>query len=122
MHFRTRKNVVQLVRTTYDQANKKPKAVVVGRIPLDNPIISGELREQLSVDEIAEAERWIKYHHLTALLREELAALTLAETMRLANRWFARQGDTEEASVAATNMLLEFQTLRKTLKSKNLLF
>ncbi|MGR8936052.1 MAG: hypothetical protein ACU837_16990 [Gammaproteobacteria bacterium] len=121
MHFRTRKNVVQLVRTIYDQANKKPKAVVVGSIPLDNPVISDELRKKLTGEEIAAAETWINYYHRAALLRDELAALTLAETLRSANRWFARQGESEQACIAVAEMLPELQALRKTLKSSHLL-
>jgi hypothetical protein len=120
MHFRVRKNVIQFIRTNYDPATKKPKVVVVGRVALNNPVIPHNLREALSAEELIEAENWIKYqHHITAL-REELAALTLAENLSLANNWFSRQGESEAASLAMANLLPELQALRKTLKNINL--
>lgn len=121
MHFRYRKNVVQLIRTTYNPETKKPKADVVGRLSMSEPVVTPELRAALTAEEVAEVEAWIKHQHRTALLREELAALTLAESLALANRWFARQGDSAEAGLAAVALLPELQTLRKTLKSSHLL-
>lgn len=115
MHFRTRKNVIQFVRTVYEQETKKPKAMVVGNIPLGKAVIGDELRAKLSEEEIIQAENWIKLHHHSALLKEELAALTLAETLTLANNWFARQGDIEAAHIAAVDILPVLQQLRKTL-------
>ena len=121
MHFRIRKNVVQLVRTTYNSETKKPKAEVVGRIPLNEPAITDELRKKLSAAEAAEAEFWITNQHRMTSIREELAALTLGETLNMANRWLTRQGDTETASAAAAAFLPELQALRRTLKAQDLL-
>jgi len=115
MHFRIRRNVVQFVRTTYNQETKKPKAVVVGSIPLGKAIINDDLRTKLSDAEIIQAETWIKYQHRATLLKEELAALTLENTLTLANNWFTRQGDTEAAHIAATDILPALQLLRKTI-------
>lgn len=115
MHFRTRKNVIQFVRTTYNQETKKPKAMVVGTIPLGRAVIGDDLRAKLSEEEIIQAETWIKHQHHAALLKEELEALTLANTLRLANNWFTRQGNTEAAHIAAADILPELQLLRKTL-------
>ncbi|MFI3154530.1 MAG: hypothetical protein QX199_00090 [Methylococcaceae bacterium] len=115
MHFRIRKNVIQFVRTAYNQETKKPKAMVVGSIPLGKAIISDELRAKLSDEEIIQAETWIKHQHHTTLLKEELGALTLADTLTLATNWFARQGDTEAARIAAVDILPALQLLRKTL-------
>jgi hypothetical protein len=121
MHFRVRKNVVQLVRTTYDASEKKPKATVVGRIPLDRPEITDELRVLLTPSEAEELQEWVSGQHRMTMLREELAALSLAENLELADRWFARQGDSRAAAAAAAAMLQAWQSLRKTLKAKGLL-
>ncbi len=115
MHFRTRKNVIQFVRTIYEQEAKKPKAIVIGSIPLGKAVIGEELRAKLSEEEIIQAEIWIKQQHHTTLLKEELSALTLADTLTLANNWFTRQGDTEAAHIAAGDILPALQQLRKTL-------
>ncbi len=119
MHFRTRKNVIQFVRTVYEQKTKKPKATVVGNIPLGKAVIGDELRSKLTDEEIIQAESWIKQHHHTTLLKEELAALTLADTLTMANNWFTRQGDIEAAQIAAADILPALQKLRKTLNKLN---
>lgn len=121
MHFRVRKNVVQLIRTTYDNADKKAKATVMGTMLLDRPEITDALRAVLTEAEVKEAEAWIEGQYHTATLREELAALTLADTLSAANRWFARQGDSSAASTALASFLPEWHSLRKTLKDKGLL-
>jgi hypothetical protein len=115
MHFRTRKNVVQLVRTNYDAGGKKPKAEVVGSIPLRKPDLTDALRDNLSDNEIAEFESWKKTQQHAAFLREELAALTLVETIDLASRWFVREGESEAARAAAIGILAELPKLRKVL-------
>ncbi|HKY91033.1 MAG TPA: hypothetical protein VJM11_08335 [Nevskiaceae bacterium] len=117
MHFRARRNVVQLVRTTYDDIGKKPKASVVGRIRLDRPVISEELRTALTENELREAQAWIEGNCRTQMLREELAALTLPETLALANGWFARNKDSPAAAAAAASLAGGLQALRRTLKS-----
>ena len=121
MHFRVRKNIVQLVRTAYDATEKKPKATVVGRMPLDQPEITDELRSLLTPSEVVEAQDWISGQHRVAMLREELAALSLAENLELADRWFARQGDSQAAAAAAASTLAAWQSLRRTLKARGLL-
>jgi hypothetical protein len=121
MHFRVRKNVIQLIRTTYDAVEKKPKATLVGRVPLDKPELTEELRTLLTPAEAEELQEWVAGHHRLAMLREEFAALSLAEHLELADRWFARQGDSRAAVMAAAELLPALQALRKTLKAKGLL-
>ncbi len=121
MHFRLRKNVVQLVRTLYNPVTKKPRAVVVGRMPLKEPQLSKELKSKLTEDEIAEAEGWIEGQFRLNSLKEELAALTLPETISAANRWFSRNPDNPAATAIALQLLPAFKTLRKTLRGKGLL-
>lgn len=115
MHFRIRKNVIQFVRTNYNPETKKPKAVVVGNIPLGKAVIGEELRAKLTEEELIQAKTWIKHQHHTTLLKEELSALTLPETLTLANNWFSRQGDTDAARIAAADILPALQLLRKTI-------
>ncbi len=121
MHFRLRRNVVQLVRTSYDPATKKPKAVVVGRMSLRDPELSPELKRQLTETEIAEAEAWIKVQHRMNSLKEEFAALTLPESISLASRWFSRNADSLAASTVVPQLLPELQSLRMMLRKKGLL-
>jgi hypothetical protein len=117
MHFRTRRNVVQLVRTTYDQVGKKPKATVVGRLRLDQPELTPELRAALNAQELSETQAWLEGNYRTQMLREELAALTLPETLAMANSWFARNRQSPAAAAAASTLLPNLQALRRTLKS-----
>jgi hypothetical protein len=121
MHFRLRKNVVQLVRTLYNPDTKKPKTVVVGNMPLKQPAVSSELRSKLTEDEIAETEEWIEGQFRVNSLKEELAALTLPETISAANKWFSRNTDNPAATAIALQLLPAFKTLRKMLRGKGLL-
>ena len=121
MHFRLRKNVVQLVRTLYNPDTKKPKAVVVGSMLLKQPNVSPELRSKLTEDEVVEAEEWIDGQFRMNSLKEELAALTLPESISAANRWFSRNTDNPAAMAIALQLLPAFKTLRKMLRGKGLL-
>ncbi len=116
MHFRVRKNVVQFIRTTYDPELKRPKAAVVGRVPLENPVISKELHAELTEEEYDQACAWIEHEQRTTGLREELAARTLAETLAAANRWFQRQENLSEMDWITGSILPELHLLRKTIK------
>ena len=121
MHFRLRKNVVQLIRTSYDPAKKKPRAAVVGRMPLSQPKLSPELKRKLTEAEIAEAEEWIGGQYRLHSLREELAALTLPESITLANRWLSRNADKPAAAALIPQLLPALQSLRKMLRKQGLL-
>jgi tRNA-dihydrouridine synthase len=120
VHFRLRRNVVQLVRTSYNAFTKKPKAVVVGRMSLRDPELSPELKRQLTEAEIAEAEAWIEVQHRMNSLKEEFAALTLPETLALASRWFSRNADSPAAAAVIPHLLPELQALHKMLRKKGL--
>jgi hypothetical protein len=121
MHFRLRKNVVQLVRTLYNPETKKPRTVIVGRMPLGHPKLTQELKKKLTEDEIAEAEAWIDGQFRLNSLKDELAALTLAESISAANRWFSRNEDNPAATAIALQLLPAFKTLRRMLRGKGLL-
>ena len=121
MHFRLRKNVVQLIRTSYDPAKKKARTAVVGRMPLSQPMLSPELKRKLTEAEILETEEWINGQYRMNSLQEELAALTLPESISKANRWFSRKANNPAAAAIALQLLPAFKALRKMLRGKGLL-
>jgi hypothetical protein len=121
MHFRMRKNVVQLVRTSYNPDTKKPRTLVVGRMLLKQPKVSAELRSKLTEDEIAETKEWIEGQFRMSSLKEELAALTLPESISAAHRWFSRNADNPAAAAIVPQLLPALQALRKVLRKQGLL-
>ena len=121
MHFRFRKYVVQLVRTSYNPVTKRPRSEVVGRMRLKQPELTPELREKLTDNEIDEVEDWIEGQHRMNSLKEELAALTLPESIATANRWFSLNADHPAAIAVVPQLLTELQSLRKTLRKFDLL-
>ncbi len=121
MHFRVRKNVVQLVRTLYNPDTKKPRTVVIGRMQLKRPTLSPELKSKLTEDEIEEAEEWIEGQFRMNSLKEELAALTLPESISAAHRWFSRNADNPAAAAIIPQLLPALQALRKVLRKQGLL-
>ena len=120
MHFRLRKNVVQLVRTSYNPDSKRPKTTVVGRMPLSQPKLSPELKGKLTEAEIVETEEWIEGHYRLNSLKEELAALTLPESISAAHRWFSRNADNPAAAAIIPQLLPALQALRKMLRKQGL--
>jgi len=121
MHFRTRQKIVQLVRTSYDPVEKKPKAVVVGRMNLDKPSVTDELCAVLTDAEVAEAQAWIENQGRVGRLREEFAAATLADNLQLATNWLARHSDSRAAAAAVAELLPAFHKFRRTLREKGFL-
>ena len=121
MHFRLRKNVVQLIRTSYDPDRKGPRTKVVGRMPLSRPKLTRELKKKLSEDEITEAEEWIEGQYRLNSLRDELAARTLPESIAAAHRWFTYNADDPAAAAIIPQLLPALQALRKMLRKQGLL-
>lgn len=121
MHFRLRKNVIQLIRIDYDGAKKKGVNTVVGTVQLADPVIPEALRVKLTVDELAAFEAWVNTQHRANCLREEMAALTLAETMALAEKWFAKAGNSNAAQFVAQDIMSQWHSLRRQLTKNNLL-
>jgi hypothetical protein len=121
MHFRIRKNVIQLIRTTYDKATKKGKNTIVGTVKLDKPELTDDVRGDLSPAEIAEFECWVGTQRQVSALRQELAALTLADTLEQAAAWFQRQDDTDTMRTLAIDIHHKWQLLRRVFAKNNLL-
>lgn len=118
MHFRVRKNVVQLVRTNYERASGRPRAEVVGRVSLSEPTLGPELVALLTADELREFDAWVSIQHRSMRAREEYAALTLAETLEMAERWFARADETPLAVSLASRLAPQWKSLKRTLKAR----
>ncbi|MDP2902807.1 MAG: hypothetical protein Q8N96_06825 [Methylovulum sp.] len=121
MHFRIRKNVVQLIRTAYDDSKKKGINSIIGTVQLSKPSLSDNLRMQLTAEEICAFEIWINTQHRTSMLREEMAAMTLAETMALAEKWFERNSGSSATHTVVRDIVFHWQSLRKVLAQKGLL-
>ncbi len=121
MHFRLRKNVIQLIRMSYDSDRKKPKTTVVGRMPLSQPKLSPELKSKLTEAEIAETREWIDGQHRMNSLKEELAARTLPESIAAAHRWFSQNADNPAAAAIIPQLLPKLQALRRMLRKQGLL-
>jgi hypothetical protein len=115
MHFRVRKHVVQLVRMVYEPDLKRGRAIVVGSVKLAEPVLPPELASQLTPAECAEFDTWLLTQHRTAMLKAELAVLTLPEQMELAASWFARQPDTAANRLLADEICDIWKNLRRTL-------
>ena len=113
MHFRVRKQVVQLVRMTYDSAIKRGRAQVVASVPLAQPELSPELRAQLTEEEIAEFDTWVATHHRQHMLKQELAALTLAEQIELARLWLEQQGERPVVGLLTEEWQRSWKALRR---------
>src|SRR5665213_2971426 len=60
MHFRERGQMVQIIRTKYDAAQKKGKNEIVGRLVKANPKVSDELAAVLTKEERKEVATWIE--------------------------------------------------------------
>jgi hypothetical protein len=121
MHFRVRKNVIQLIRTTYNGSKKKGDNTIVGTVQMSSPELSKELHAKLTAPEITAFENWLETQHRADLIREQFAALTLAESLTKATKWFEREGNTTVARTVAADLVLHWQTLRKTLAKNGLL-
>ena len=121
MHFRVRKNVIQLIRVAYDPGKKKGVNTVVGSVRLHKPELSPDLQLALTPTEVAEFNAWLNTRHRADVLREELAALTLVETLSSAERWFEREGDSEVARTAAADSVAQWQSLRRQMARSGLL-
>lgn len=119
MHFRERNQIVQVIRTKYDAAEKKGKNEIVGRLRRANPKLTDELAAALSKEERKEVASWIEGYATVAGLKREIAARTLHEQLALAQEWFAEQkGD--QARLLAASLVPAWVRLRGTLKKNGL--
>lgn len=121
MHFRIRTNVIQLIRTKYDDVKKKGVNTIIATVRLAKPELSDDLRQNLTPEEVNAFETWLKKRHRTDMLREEMAALTLAEAIDLAQKWFEREGNSLAAQSEAKDIVFHWQAMRKLFAKNSLL-
>jgi hypothetical protein len=120
MHFRERNQIVQVIRTKYDAAEKKAKNEIVGRLQKANPKLTDELAAVLTKEERKEVTAWIEGYATVARLKREVAARTLLEQLELAQEWFADQkGD--EARLLVASLIPAWVRLRVTMKKNGLI-
>jgi hypothetical protein len=112
MHFRLRNNLVQVIRTTYDPASKKPRTEIVGRLRRGDTEPDADLLATCTPDEVEEVRRWIASSMKAHAVAAEHAARSLAEQMARANEWFASAPDKEAARLLASDVQQQWVKLR----------
>jgi len=121
MHFRVRKNVIQLIRIRYDPEKKRGTNAIVGTVRLADPVLSEADKALLTAEEVDEFEGWLLQYRRVEELKQELAALTLSEAIANAQLWFERQEGGEACRSVANDIFLQWQSLRRLLSKKGLL-
>ena len=121
MHFRFRNNLVQVIRTTYDAATKKPRTEIVGRLSRSAPELGADLRAACTAAEIAEVESWIANNLRARGVAAEHAARTLAEQIDRAAEWFATTPDHDGARLLAAEVQQQWARLRGQLRRAGLI-
>ncbi|MBS0379691.1 MAG: hypothetical protein JSS29_14500 [Proteobacteria bacterium] len=120
MHFRERNQIIQIIRTKYDAADKKGKNEIVGRMPKANPKLTDELSSALTKEERKEVAAWIEGYATVGRLKREYAARTLAEQVAAAQEWFSDQKG-EDARVLAASLVPAWARLRGILRKNGLI-
>lgn len=121
MHFRFRNNLVQVIRTTYDPASKKPRTEIVGRLRRGDTAPDAELLRACTPEEVEEVRRWIAGSMKAHSVAAEHAARSLVEQMARAHEWFASTPDKESARVLACEVQQQWVKLRNQLHRDGLL-
>lgn len=121
MHFRFRNNVIQVIRTTYDPATKKPRSQIVGRLRRSDPEPGPELLAACTAAEAEEVRRWIDGHMRAHAVAAEHAARTLVDQFDKAASWFAATKDLDCARALAADVQQQWIRLRNQLRRSGLL-
>ena len=116
MHFRNRNRVIQVIRTTYDPATKKPKVQLLGTVNKANPEISDELRLTCKPRELLELKAYLQNQHQLGRMELEMAARTLVIQIQKAAEWFDTAMVNTENEVLAAEINRQFPMLRKKLQ------
>lgn len=121
MHFRLRNHIVQVIRTTYDPATKKPRTEIVGRFQRSDPEPGADLLAACTPDEIEEVRRFIASQMKARTVAAEHAAWTLADQCARAAEWFAATPDLDAAGLLAADLQQQWVQLRNVLRRRGLL-
>ncbi len=120
MHFRERNQIIQVIRTKYDAAEKKGKNEIVGRLQKSNPKLTDELSAVLTKEERKEVLAWIEGYATLERLKRELAVRTLHEQLAFAQEWFVDQKG-EDARLLVASIIPAWARLRATLRKNSLM-
>lgn len=120
MHFRLRNHIVQVIRTTYDPATKKPRTEIVGRLHRHDAEPGADLLAACTPAELEEVRRWIAGQGRARVVAAEHAALSLTEQMALAGEWFASTPDEDAARRLASELQTQWAALRSVLRRRHL--
>jgi len=121
MHFRLRKGVVQVVRTTYDPTTKKPRTEIVARLSRGDPNVDPELVADCTPAEVEEMRRWIASQMRADAVAVEHAARSLPAQIARAAEWFGATDDEESARLVAAEAQQQWAKLRAQLRRRGLL-
>lgn len=92
MQIRTRKHTVTLVRSVYDPAIKRCRAVTLGTLPRDAHDIPAELRDRVTPTELAQLDRLCAANRLRSQLeRRQHAAAKLPDILAEVTDWYKSQ-------------------------------
>jgi len=121
MHFRYRKNIVQVVRTTYDPARKRPRTEIVGRFLRSDEKPAPEALAECTPAEVEEVHRWIASNMKANSVAIEHAARSLSDQIAKAAEWFDTTDDLDSARLLAMEVLQQWAQLRSRLRRRGLL-
>lgn len=114
MHFRERGRSVQVLRTSYNEGDKKPSHEVLGRLVKPKLEIDDELKSKLTPDELAEVQQYLSKTGRREALRLEYEASRFPETLSLVTEWLAT-ADQASAAAFAEQVAKPLTRLRRTL-------
>lgn len=120
MHFRFRGNNIQVVKSQKIGLDDKAKSVPLGSINRATLKISDKLRNNCTPAELAEIESWVKRYRAIDDVRRHHAAVTLAEQMAAAAKWF-EQSTPDEARPIADDVMATSVLLRRVLNRRGLI-
>ena len=120
VYFRFRGNNIQVVKSKPEGSTGKAKSVPIGSINRATLAISDALRGNCSSTELKEIEAWVKRYQAVDDLKYKYAALTLAEQIAAAIRWFETATPVEAYQVV-DDTLTATTALRKVLSKRGLL-
>lgn len=79
MHFRSRNQAVQLIRTTYEASRKRGKSQVVGRVPRSKLFLDDDLASKLTPDERREFDLFALSYLSSTKLQGKVYAIQLPD-------------------------------------------
>ncbi len=82
MHFRPRKNAIQLVRTTYDATTKRGRYATIGNVPKSSLALTDDVAAKLTPEEKQEFETFVTNYRNTTALQAKVYAFQFPEIVQ----------------------------------------